>query len=152
MGNMQGAYKPFCQDTFDTYDKLCRLRVSDYFEELISSKGWQLKDSDDPYAPDLCVVSQDNVEFYFEVEQKNNWGKGNFPFPTLQIPERKRKFAELPAIFCVLNKYHTRMATVKASKVISSPVVEVSNRYVKSGELFFQVPVCDVKFYQMRAE
>ena len=54
----------------------------------------------DTYGIDLIV---DNT-FYCEVEVKHNWKGKDFPFSTLQLSDRKRKFAILdnnnePVIF-----------------------------------------------------
>lgn len=93
----------------------------------------------DDYGIDLIV----DGKFYCEVEVKHSWKGENFTFSTLQIPERKNKFtvSDKPVMFMIFNSDKSYAFLVKGEDVLDSPLVEVSNKYVKSGEKFFQIPV-----------
>lgn len=91
----------------------------------------------DEYGIDLIV----DDKFYCEVEVKHNWTGDKFPFPNLQIPERKLKFAELdkPSYFMVMNSDRSRAIVVKGEDLLESPLVEVQNKYMDTGERFTKV-------------
>ena len=94
----------------------------------------------DDYAIDLIV----DGKFYCEVEVKHNWKSNIFYFSTLQIPERKTKFAKIsdkPVMFMVINSIHSHAFLANKIDVLDSPMKEVPNKYVPEGEMFYQIPV-----------
>jgi hypothetical protein len=116
--------------------KLCLTRQTHQLEQQLSGTH------PDRYAVDL-IVDTGSETFYCEVEIKKVWQGAVFKYDTLQIPERKSKFAKLdkPAYFMVFNDEKTHAFVCPSSILLSSPVVEVPNKYVYKGELFFQVPI-----------
>lgn len=131
---MQGAYKSFDRKLYSVNDNAKELAI-EYFKRL----GMSAIVNPNEYGVDLIVDNQ----FYCEVEVKHNWKGNSFPFPTLQIPERKKKFATLdkPVVFMVMSSDRTKALVAKDDDVLSSPLKTVSNKYVKNGEKFFQVDV-----------
>lgn len=125
--------KRFDSNLYNTNDPAKRKAI-DYFK----NQGADAIVNPDDYGVDLIV----NDTFYCEVEVKHNWRGDNFPFSTLQIPERKIKFAKLdkPVVFMVMNSEQTHALMTTGEDVLDSPLREVSNKFVKSGELFFQIP------------
>jgi hypothetical protein len=91
--------------------------------------------------------------FYSEVEIKRVWSGPLFKYDTLQIPERKRKFTvlDMPCMFLVLNNEQTHAFVCSSDLLSKSPVVEVPNKYVYKGEMFFQVPVSELLYVTMPA-
>lgn len=127
--------KKFDKDLYNKNDP-AKNKAIEYFK----TKDMSAIVNPNDYGVDLIV---DN-KFYCEVEVKHNWKGNNFSFPTLQIPERKKKFAsinDMPVMFMVLNSEHTHAFLVNAKDVLRSPLVEVPNKYVEKEELFFQIPV-----------
>lgn len=127
--------KKFDQDLYQKNDP-AKLKAIEYFK----SKDMAAMVNPDDYGIDLIV----DDKFYCEVEVKHNWRGNSFTFPTLQIPERKMKFAKVcdkPVMFMVFNSEHTHAFLARADDVLKSPLREVPNKYVPEGEMFFQIPV-----------
>lgn len=130
--------KVFSKSLFDETDTSARAAAKLYWQSL----GYTVDDHPDRYAVDL-IVDTGTETFYCEVEIKKVWSGTTFKYDTLQIPERKSKFAKLdkPAYFMVFNNEVTHAFLCPSSILLSSPVVEVPNKYVYKGEMFFQVPI-----------
>lgn len=131
--------KPFNESLYQQNDD-AKLVAIEYFSTI----GKEAHVNEDLYGIDLVVDGR----FYCEVEVKHSWKGDEFPFETLQIPFRKMKFANLdkPSYFMVINSDRTRAIVVKHTDLLDSPVVEVWNKYVNKGEMFFQVPRKYLKF------
>lgn len=144
---MQGKYKTFSNSLYNENDSPARAAVIEY----ISSSGLMVKDNPDKYGPDLIVhKGLGKKSHYVEVEVKKVWagGQDTFPWTTVQIPARKKKFLDvgLPIEFFIL-RADLRMAIVIPDFVLgASPLVEVKNKYIPNGEMFFQVDIsqCDL--------
>lgn len=130
--------KPFNPILFKENDKLARAAGKRYWKSL----GYGVDDNPDRYGPDL-IVDTGSETFYCEVEIKRVWSGDEFKYDTLQIPERKKKFIGLDknCTFMVFNNEQTHAFSCADTVLQASPVVEVPNRYVYKGEMFFQVPV-----------
>ena len=127
--------KKFNKELYNHNDP-AKFKAIEYFK----SKNKNAVVNPDDYGIDLIV----DDTFYCEVEVKHNWKGINFPFQTLQIPERKTKFAKIsdkPVMFMVFNSEHTHAFLAKATDVLRSRMQEVPNKYVPEGEMFFQVPI-----------
>ena len=57
-----------------------------------------------------------------------------------------------PAIFMVMNNSLTHGAVVSRKLILASPVVEVANATVPSGERFFDIPVDGIEFVSLLAK
>ena len=130
--------KRFDRELFNETDGTARDSARTYWKSL----GHTVEDHPDRYAVDL-IVDTGTETFYCEVEIKKVWTGATFKYDTLQIPERKAKFAKLdkPAYFMIFNKERTHAFICSHTALLESPVVEVPNKYVYSGEMFFQVPI-----------
>jgi hypothetical protein len=101
------------------------------------------------YGPDL-ILEAEGVERFIEVEVKTNWGNDDtFPFPTVNILERKKKFFGQGAELWMLNITMNRALIITPEDMKGVEAVEVPNRYMKSGELFYQVPTGQLKMVRM---
>lgn len=131
--------KPFDKDLYAENDSLARAAGKRYWQ----SQGYMVEDNSDRYGPDLIVTTHEEEKFYGEVEIKKVWSGKDFAYDTLQIPARKKKFLllERPCMFIVFNNEQTHGFLCTHSELAASPVVEVSNKYVRAGELFYQVPI-----------
>jgi hypothetical protein len=137
------ANKPFNPILFKENDRLARAAGKKYWQSL----GYDVIDNPDRYGADLIV---DN-KFYCEVEIKKVWSGKEFKYDTLQVPERKKKFANLdmPCKFIVFNNEQSHGFLCEGETLMASPVVEVPNRYVYRGEFFFQVPVVNTQLIEV---
>ena len=74
---------------------------------------------------------------------------GKLRLSIVRIPYRKKKLlnqkGEDNITFYVLNNQCNEVWEIRGATLSSSDVVEVSNKFVKEGELFFSVPVLKVK-------
>lgn len=141
-----GKKKRFSKQLFSDNDSPAREAGIRYWEAM----GYMATPNYDQYGPDLLVITE-SERFYSEVEIKRVWSGETFQYDTLQIPERKRKFAGLdfPCTFMVFNNEQTYAFLCEGSTLIASPLVEVPNRYVHEGEYFFQVPVSELKLVRV---
>jgi hypothetical protein len=140
------AKKRFCKDLHETNDTLARAAGKKYW----SSIGYEVQDNPDQYGADL-IVNTGREEIYSEVEIKRVWSGPTFQYDTLQIPARKKKFTELdkPCVFIVFNNEQTHAFACHSDTLKESPMVEVPNKYVYSGEMFYQVPITKLKHIVM---
>jgi hypothetical protein len=138
--------KKFCRDLHQTYDTLARAAGKVYW----GSVGYQVDDNPDQYGADL-IVNTGHEEFYSEVEIKRVWSGPTFAYDTLQIPGRKKKFTELdkPCVFVVFNNEQTHAFACHSDVLKESPLVEVPNKYVYSGEMFYQIPITKLQYVVM---
>lgn len=142
-----GAYKNFDASLYETNDKRGTSRVISY----LTDAGLFAILNDDTYGVDIHVFSGFKPAYHVEVEIKQAWKSGpGFPFPTVNLPERKRKFAELPkpVEFWVLSSNLEWAIIVPDFAVTDDKLVEVPNKYIAQGEKLFQVPVdqCIIKY------
>lgn len=109
---------------------------------------YNLKDGENRYAVDFRVYKGEEHLFNIEVERKVVWAGPKFPYDNVQFPERKEKFLNLdkPTLFLMFNKTYNNYLCVWDKDIKSSSKTEVKNRFVPSGELFFQVPLEKVQF------
>ena len=139
--------KKFDYELFKQNDKLAREVGKAYWK----SKGKTAIDNPDRYGPDLVV----DGEFYCEMEIKRAWKGKDFKYKTCQIPHRKAKYLDkdkysMQTHFLILNNEQEYAFFIKGEDVEASPVVEVPNRYVPSGEMFFQVPLNKLKLVKLK--
>jgi hypothetical protein len=141
-----GKRKKFSTDLFSSYDSPARAAVMEY----VSRNGLYIQQNDDKYGPDLVVFKGFKPHYYIEAEVKRVWKpeQDRFPWSTIQIPERKGKFLKLgkPIEFWVLREDLARAIIIPDFVISNSPLVEVKNKFIKEGELFFRIELveCDI--------
>jgi len=102
------------------------------------------------YGVDLKLFNGDNILIKTaEVEVRRNWSNDSkFPFDTLNIPYRKKKFfTNNICEYVSINRLFTRCLLIKEKDILNSPIEENKNKYVKSGEKFFKVDISKCKEY-----
>ena len=137
--------KQFDQSLHDQYDSPGRQVVKNF----ISSKlNLIAKDNPNIYGVDLLIYNQKSkLVGYAEVEVRNNWSSDTFPYDTLNVPYRKKKLLEndKPTFFFSVNKPQTRMFCCSADTILKSNIEENRNKYVKSDEYFYKIPIDKLK-------
>lgn len=141
--------KRFCKDLYAENDNLARAAGKRYWQSL----GCTVEDNPNKYGPDL-IVTTDYGKHYCEVEIKKVWKGKEFQYPTLQIPARKQKnlLFDMPCTFIVFNDEQTHGLLCTHMQLLNAPIVEVPNKYVYSGEKFFQIPVADLKLIEVPSD
>jgi hypothetical protein len=102
------------------------------------------------YGVDLKLFNEDNILIKTaEVEVRHNWSNDSkFPFDTLNIPYRKKKFfTNNICEYVSINRLFTRCLLIKEKDILNSPIEENKNKYVKSGEKFFKIDISKCKEY-----
>lgn len=141
------ARKKFSKSLFKENDSVARKAATKYYKNL----GYEVRPNEDKYGPDLLLFKENTFASYVECEVKRVWKDCDFPWPTVQIPERKSKYVtEKPILFFMLNGKEDRALIIKGNDLVKSPLKEVSNKYVRSGEYFFQIPLNLVVFVDLK--
>ena len=132
-------YKQFDPELHAQWDELGRNAVKKLFRGL----GHDCRDNPDKYGVDLILYRDGKPIGYAEVEVKPNWDNTKWPFKTVNVPSRKKKLLdnELPTWFFCVNNQGTYVMAVDSDTVLSSPLQENPNKYIKEGEYFYKVPV-----------
>jgi hypothetical protein len=138
--NMIGIHAKFDSSAFARSDAAAREATT----ELLNGYGYTVQPHPNKYAQDL-IAEKGDKRFLVECEQKSLWSGNLFPFDSVQLPERKRKFFKERTLFCMWNKGFTSALMFWSDKIEHLEPVEVSNRRIKKGEYFFQIPMNLVK-------
>jgi hypothetical protein len=128
--------KPFEQSEYDQCNDLAIQKVSEYLKRT----GHSVYSKED-YKIDLTVIDKDENVSYHEVEIKKVW-TGKFKYKTLQVPERKGRYAKKGHFIWVLNKDTTQAYVFFALLLTDDILEEVPNKKTGNiGERFYQVPI-----------
>jgi hypothetical protein len=143
--------KPFDPSLHDRYDSPGRQVVKEYITNRLCLTA---QDNPDIYGVDLIIYKENKIVGYAEVEVRNNWSSDTFPYDTLNVPYRKKKLLEndKPTFFFSVNKPQTRMFCCTAEIVLNSNVEENRNKYVKSDEYFYKIPVNKLKLIEIHSK
>lgn len=123
--------KKFCPKLLEENDTKYR----DVVKAYLLSQGYKVKDNEDKYGQDL------EAYFYVEFEKRSCWTEDKFPYDTVHIPFRKQKFLFSNCMYFVLSADGKRGMFCSNKDILMSPVATISNKYVKKGELFYNVPL-----------
>jgi len=126
--------KPFEQELHDLYDAPAKAAIATYIERKCSVT---VEPNPDQYGVDLLVMKDDKVVGTIEVEVRQ-WHP--CPYPTIHVPERKRKFFSENSLFFALTKTMTHAYWIQMKDIEQYPIKEISNYKVREGELFFDIP------------
>ena len=133
---MTEVKKAFDQELFEENDPKARKAVMG----MLAGVGIETYENPNKYGVDLVVGR-------YEIERRECWTGDKFPFQTVHIPRRKRKFFNTPIIYCIVNKEYTHMMYIDSGKIMMCPVREVKNKYVAEGEFFYDV---DLELFSTR--
>ena len=144
---IKSKHHPFNKDCFDAVDAESRRASKRY----IASKGYKVEDHLDQFAVDLVVTTPDGGTIYVECERRNIWSNGKFPYDTIHIPYRKKKFLELdfPCVYHAWDSNYEYAVSIHSDVIKQSPIVEVPNRAIAAGEYFYDVPINKTKIIKI---
>ena len=136
--------KKFDQKLHDKTDVPART-VTKYY---VGRFGYDAEDNPNIYGVDLIVPDV----CYIEVECRLMWDKNDavFPYKTLHVPHRKRKFfnQDLPVLLFTWNKALTHFIRLHENVIKSSPVIEIPTQAMPEGEHFYDVDISRGKIVQ----
>lgn len=138
------ARKRFDPALYEENDKIAK----EFVKSLLKGTDFQVIENPKKRGVDLLVYKDSQHVANLECEIKRVWKTSDFPYDSIQIPERKTKYTQLekPTIFVMLNNDQSGYLTITQKELLNSPVKEVPNKYVYKGEMFYQVPVTKVQF------
>lgn len=142
--------KRFDKELYDQCDSKAKSKAIRLVRRV---KGFKARENEKKRGVDLIVSENGEDSFYIETEiKKRKWKGDKFPFPDINFPERKRKFAELdkPTLFIMFNEDLSSYLVVTSKDLLESEVKEVPNKYVFKGEKFFKVPTKKVYFNDLK--
>lgn len=95
------------------------------------------------YGVDLFVTYKNGRKVFIEVEIRYIWLEGKFPYDTIHVPARKKKFCNLeyPTYFISFRKDLKAMIVIPSGNMKEKYLKEVPNRRVKEGEYFYDIPI-----------
>ena len=135
--------KPFDQQLLDENDSVARA----WCKFLLMTKGYEAFDNPDKFEIDV-IGTKGEKTWFFEGEVKKEW-TGDFKYKTVHIPCRKEKYIRRDVVFVIVSGDRLQAFTVRADIVKECPKVEVPNKYVENGELFYDVPVEQCTLYKI---
>lgn len=136
-----GVHKKFSEELYkESDDKACQAVLN-----YLNSQGSYAVRNPDKYGPDIILYIGFKPKYYIEVEVKKVWRKTQyvFPWPTIQLPERKKKFigAGKPIEFFILREDLKMAVVIDELYIRDELLVEVPNSLESKGEYFFQIPI-----------
>jgi len=134
------ARKGFDRELFLKYDGAAK-------EATLAFLGGDAREyTENRYAQDITYTDTVGRQRFAECEVKRVWKGWDFPYDSVQLPERKKKFFDKPTLFFIWNEDCTRAAMFWSYNIEDLEPVEVSNRYIRKGEYFYQIPLDRVSF------
>jgi len=132
------------------HDKIAR-DVCKNNASKIDSNIVDISDHPNKYDIDLIANLQNGDVRYIEAEYSLSWKQHNFPYGMFNVPSRKRKFFEKypNSLYVMVNYNKTMMAIVSGDSILQQPLVEISNRFNKSGEYFYRMTLDTVRFEEL---
>jgi len=140
--------KAFEPEQHGLYDHAAKTLGIKFWNKL----GYSCTENPDEFGIDL-IVEGHGRKFFSEVEVRLSWHGQEFPYKTLELPLRKKKFAKGNCMFMVINNAQSHALLVHAKHVRSSPIIEKPNVKVPSGtEQFFSIPLEVTQYWNLLAE
>ena len=97
--------------------------------------------NEDPFGIDIICMRDGEIVGCVEVERRHTWQLGDFPFKTVHVPARKRKFFEIstPTVIFSVRADLCKALWTTGHNVLESPVIYMDNKDC-DNEDFFDVP------------
>ena len=121
--------KEFNKESHAANDKPAK----DLVIRFLQSKGIDATENPDKYGIDIIAPR-------YEVERREIW-IDNFPFKTVHIPARKKKFLNYSIVYAVVNRDFNKIMFCTSEIIKQSNLIEVPNKSVPKDEYFYDVPL-----------
>ena len=149
MSILNSVHKPFSKENYETNDFSAKKTVMSFLKKIALS----VIENPDKYGIDLIadgVTHNGQIlnKVFIEVERRNIWDY-NFPFSSVHIPERKTKFFNQRILYAVVNSNYNRIMLCPSDIITQFTPVEISNKSIKEGEFFYDVPLKYWKIYNV---
>ena len=140
--------KRFDSALYEENDRIAK----EFVKNALKGTEYQVIENPKKRGVDLLLYKDSQHVANVECEIKRVWKTTDFPYDSVQIPERKTKYTELekPTVFVMLNNDQSAYAAIPQQTLLNSPKKEVPNKYVYKGEMFYQVPVNTVHFNDIK--
>lgn len=136
---MKGSYKPFDEDLYNKFDGPAKQAVSNH----LSLCGYAVFVPPENYGADLYSEFKE-IRIYHEVEVSQGWEKNEHPYPKGSIPERKIRLVNRhmnePLYFWMLRADLKRALVFPGFRLRDRFLVEVPNKMIPEGEMFYRIP------------
>lgn len=131
--------KAFSQGQHDQDDEPTKKAVAKY---IFTHWNCSTLKNEDPFGVDIICMRDGEVVGHVEVERRHSWQYGDFPFKTVHIPGRKRKFfeVEIPTVIFSVRKDLQKALWTTGEIVLGSPIVYSDNKDCMNED-FFDVSV-----------
>ena len=131
-------YKSFNKKSHASNDKPAK----DLVIKFLKSKGLDATENPDKYGIDIIVPR-------YEVERREIW-IDDFPFATVHIPARKKKFLKYSIVYAIVNRDFNKIMFCTSEVIKQCNLIEVPNKSVPEGECFYDVPIEQWHIYNER--
>lgn len=120
-----------------------------YVIEWLRAKGYEARVNPDQYGIDI-LASHSNRNIEIEIEVKHNWKGYLFPYRTVHISARKRKFFDRDkASLMMLNDDWSHALIFRAEAIRKAAIIIKDTIYTKSEE-FIELPISGARLEQLR--
>jgi hypothetical protein len=115
--------KPFDQSLYDADDNAKELVIT-----WLHTYGYSMEVNPDQYGIDLVGFDNSGKPITVEVEVKHHWTGPVFPFPTVHVSARKRKFIQ-PGMYLVMVSHDRKLClslsyeVLREARLITKPTV-----------------------------
>jgi hypothetical protein len=135
---MEENRKKYDQQLSDENDQRSRDIVKKYMQSQWNAVAYDFL----TYEIDLIVKRNQTWVAFVEVEVRY-WQNELCPYKTIHVAKRKEKFLhqKLPVVFFAVTKSLNYGYWCKAEDILSSPIVEIKNKYVANNEYFYDVSI-----------
>jgi len=134
--------KPFDTKLYEEDDN-----AKQTIKDWLTLKGYSVWVNPDDYGIDL-IGEKNGRKLGWEVEVKHNWRGKRFPFTSVHISARKKKFCEPNHHFIMLNHERTIFLTVSAPDFVTCKVVTKDTIYTEK-EQFVEIPLSKCRFIEL---
>jgi hypothetical protein len=146
---MIGIRKEFSRELYNENDYAAKVAVANYLKKIYNIVVIRPEN----YNADISVTPFIKDPFLVEVGVKRGWKGGKFlwKWKDVQIEERKHKYLneKIKVYYFICSKDLERAFVVDGINLKPEYLKEVSNKYIKSGEFFFKVPIRNEKFVDL---
>lgn len=135
--------KPFDINLYNADDNAKELVI-----KWLKGYGYQVEVNPDQYGIDLIGFDNSGKPIAVEVEVKHHWTGPAFPFPTVHVSARKRKFISPDSYLVMVNHERTHCLTLNYEALSWARLVTKPTVYT-TDEQFLEVTIDKAKIREL---